>query len=195
MEEAILQGPYIHLKETKVVLELSIDDNRLSYKKQYEIQLRDGIDIQFFPEGGAMVTGLQNRIAFKAIGTDGLSREVKGVVETKDCTVICDFKSSHKGMGSFMLKPEPGKEYFARLMYNNQNYVIPLPAASEKGSVIMVTSTENEVSPYMTIRCTPSEIKTKKYVTGSANGKIWFSMMTELTKDSCKLKIPIELLQ
>ncbi len=181
-------------KETKAVLELSIDDNSLSYKKQFEIQLRDGIDIQFFPEGGAMVTGLQSRIAFKAIGTDGLSREVKGVIEAKDGIVICEFESSHRGMGSFMMKPEPGKEYFARLMYHNRNYVIPLPAASEKGCVIMVTAAENEVSPRLTIRCTPSELKTKKYVTGSTNGKIWFSMMVGLTKDSCKLKIPVELL-
>jgi hypothetical protein len=186
---------HIDTKETKAVLELSIDDSRLTYKKQFEIQLKDAIDIQFFPEGGTMVMGLQNKIAFKAIGTDGLSRDVKGVIERNDGSVICDFESSHKGMGAFILKPEPGKEYFARLMYHNQNYVIPLPAASEKGCIIMVSSAGNTISSrYLTIRCNPSEIKTKRYVTGSANGKIWFSMMVEPVKDSCKIKIPIELL-
>ncbi len=185
---------HVDTKETRAVLELSIDDSRLIFKKQFEIQLKDAIDVQFFPEGGTMVMGLQNRIAFKVIGNDGLSRDLKGAVETKDGNVICEFKSSHKGMGSFMLKPEPGKEYFARLLYHNQNYEIPLPVASDKRSTIMVTSAENSVNRYLTIRCTPSEIKTKKYVTGSANGKIWFSMMVEIVKDSCKLKIPTELL-
>jgi hypothetical protein len=181
-------------KEAKAVLTLSIDDKSLSFKKEFEIQLREGIDIQFFPEGGSMITGLKSKIAFKAIGYDGLSREVKGAIETKDGTVVTEFESQHKGMGYFLLTPDSGKEYFAHIIFNNLNYVIPLPVELSEGSVMNVSLPGNEDDPSIVIRCNPFKANTRKYITGSANGKIWFSALVRFSKDSCRLKIPLDLL-
>ena len=37
-------------------------------------------DVQFFPEGGSLVAGIETRVAFKAVAADGLGADVKGVV-------------------------------------------------------------------------------------------------------------------
>jgi hypothetical protein len=176
------------------VFGISINDKRLNYKKEFQIPLKDGIDLQFFPEGGKLVTGLNSRVAFKAIGTDGLSREVDGTIETGEGEVVTNFKSSHKGMGVFTLKPEAKKEYFARLLYNNKKYLIPLPSASEAGCTMSVGFTETGKDSYLTIKQSPSEVATRKYVIGSAYGKIWFSAFVNLINDSCQFQIPLDLL-
>ena len=55
-------------------------------------------DLQFFPEGGQFVAGLPAKIAFKAIGVNGLGIGVKGSVTDNLGKVICQLESSHLGM-------------------------------------------------------------------------------------------------
>ena len=172
----------------------SITDNGLSFKKQFTIPLQENIDLQFFPEGGNLVAGLKSKVAFKAIGIDGLSREVSGEIASDDEKVVTDFKSTNKGMGFFMLKSQPKKQYSASFWYNNQKYIVPLTHVSETGSVMSFNFSEESKDPVLSIKQTPSGVITQKYVTGSAYGKIWFSALVKAFMDSCGLKIPLELL-
>jgi hypothetical protein len=176
------------------VFEIFIQDNHLSFEKQFQISLKEGIDLQFFPEGGKLVDGLYSKVAFKAIGIDGLSREVDGVIETAEGEVVANFASSHKGMGAFMLRPEAKKEYFAHLWYNNRKYIVPLPPAEEKGCTMLVCFTGIGNDSYLTLRQSHSKENSQKFVIGSAYGKIWFSSLVKLSNDSCRLRIPLELL-
>lgn len=180
--------------EKEALFELSIQDDRLTFKRQFRIPVNDNIDLQFFPEGGRLIKGLESKVAFKAIGTDGLSREVEGVIEDEAGDTIANFESSHKGMGVFLLKPQAKKEYFAHIWFNDRKYVIPLPPASDEGSIMKVSFTRNDNNPYLTIKQSPSEENTQKYVVGSTYGKIWFSAFVKIMKDSCRLRIPSELL-
>ncbi len=67
--------------DSVALLKVSVKDERLTFEKEFRIPLKEDLDFQFFPEGGSLVNGIESRIAFKATGTDGLSREVKGVVK------------------------------------------------------------------------------------------------------------------
>jgi len=163
-------------------------------KGQYQIPLKDSIDLQFFPEGGTLVIGMESKIAFKAIGTDGLSREVKGSVKDDQGNIVANFASTHKGMGAFLLKPEAGKMYFASMEYNNQQYKFPLPSILREGSTMSVKFSGIKNNPYLSIKYSPSEDSAKKYVVGSAYGKIRFAYAIETTKDSSQLWIPLGLL-
>ncbi len=181
----------IEKNQATAFFEVSVNDARVAYKKRFEIPLRDGIDIQFFPEGGSFINGVNSRLAFKAIGPDGLSREAKGVIESKEGNVICDFESVHKGMGSFFLKPQPDKQYFAHLLYNNRNYYIPLPGATDNGCVMTIKPSPPLDDPLLSIKCSQTEINTTKYITGSTNGKILFSARVKLANDSCGFRVPL----
>lgn len=175
-------------------LEISVLDDRVTYESQFHIPLQEYIDLQFFPEGGELIHGLESKVAFKAIGPDGLGRDVTGEILTSDDVVITRFTSTHKGMGTFKLTPEVNQEYHAHLWFNNRKYTIPLPTASEKGVVMSITYSTDYYDPYVSIKQRPDGVIEPKYIVGSAYGNIWFSATIKALKDSSRLKIPMYLL-
>jgi len=193
-KENVLKFSLTSKNDSVAVVSFYIMDGQLSFEKQFTIPLEENIDLQFFPEGGNLVAGLVSEVAFKALGIDGLSRNVSGVILDDDEKVVTGFKSMHKGMGSFMLRPQPKKQYSASFWYNNQKYIVPLPLVSEDGTVMSLNLIENNKVPILSIKQTQSESITNKYVIGSAYGKVWFSVLVKAFKDSCGLKIPLELL-
>ena len=98
---------------------------------------KDVIDLQFFPEGGNLIEGLMNKLAFKAIGRDGWSRNVTGEI-LENGNIIREFKSNHLGMGVFAFIPEKGKNYQARVKETGQT--IQLPNSLASGILLSVTN-------------------------------------------------------
>ena len=99
-----------------------------------------------------MVNGIESRIAFRAIGSDGLSREVRGTVKDNKGAIITGFESAHKGMGSFLLKPDADQTYFAIVEFRNMQYRIPLPPALKGGFTLSVNCPIDSFNPYLTIK-------------------------------------------
>jgi hypothetical protein len=185
--------PAIGENDSVVILKISIKDERLTFEKEFRIPLKEELDLQFFPEGGKLVNGLESRVAFKAIGTDGLSREVKGIIKSADNAEAASFKSLHKGMGAFLFMPEANKQYTAFVEYNHRQFKFPLPVAVEEGCVMSVNYKEKENAPKVSIRYSPSKSNAQKYVVGSSYGKIRFISKIKTTEDSCRVNIPVEL--
>jgi hypothetical protein len=129
----------------------SISNNRVSESSSTSAQTAKA-DIRFFPEGGESVTGLISKVAFKAIGTNGLGVNVKGVILDNANAEICRFSSSHLGMGIFYFDPEEGKTYKAKVTYadGTQN-TVDLPKSLSKGIVLAVSDTLDKMS--VEIRC------------------------------------------
>ncbi|HEY0679569.1 MAG TPA: hypothetical protein VGD17_14895 [Chitinophagaceae bacterium] len=69
--------------------------------------------LQFFPEGGDMVTGLPSKVAFKATDARGLPVNVKGDIVTNSGKTVISFASIHDGMGYFIFQPVQGEQYKA----------------------------------------------------------------------------------
>src|SRR5690606_4066472 len=93
-----------------------------------------GADIQFFPESGELVSDLSTRVAFKALGSDGLGLRVTGVVKDINNQVIAEFKSQHAGMGIFSITPSQGNKYMAELRLPDGSQVaIALPTVVDEG--------------------------------------------------------------
>lgn len=98
-------------------------------------------DIQFFPEGGNMVNGIESRIAFKGQLASGNSFEFSGVVVSSRGDTAATFQSARFGMGSFSLTPDAGVTYTAIVEYKpGVTAVYTLPNAYEKGVVMKVSS-------------------------------------------------------
>lgn len=72
-------------------------------------------DVSFLPEGGQLLEGIPNLVAFKAVDKNGWGVNAKGVVTDKSGNEITPFKTDYKGMGIFFFAPEPGKSYFATI--------------------------------------------------------------------------------
>ena len=86
-------------------------------------------DLQFFPEGGTIVADVPSKVAFKAVGTNGLGIGVKGVVVDNDHQEVAKITTSHLGMGEFNFIPDLGKTYQAMVTFaDGSQYTLPLPA-------------------------------------------------------------------
>lgn len=111
--------------------------------KVYEggaIQQKDRYDIQFFPEGGNLVNGIQSRIGFRVVDQNGKGISCTGTVVSDNSDTIVAYTTLKFGMGSFLLTPVQGHSYKAVLALPGNNIVTqPLPAAYNTGFVMGVT--------------------------------------------------------
>ncbi|QCX01809.1 hypothetical protein FGM00_17420 [Aggregatimonas sangjinii] len=88
------------------------------------------IDLQFFPEGGHLVADLQAKVAFKAVGSDGLNVKIKGNIIDSSGKQVALLSTLDRGGGFFSLRPEKGETYTA-VLEDGTRY--ELPAALENG--------------------------------------------------------------
>jgi len=162
------------------------------------------MDVQFFPEGGNMVTGVRSKIAFKAINSRGLSIDVKGTVVDNDNKQVADFTSQHLGMGFFAMTPEPGKTYKANVVFPDGSQVsYDLPRTLDEG----IDLTLNNSNPdSLTIKITSNAdflqkfANTRLYIVGQNGGNIYYAAQTNLksliyTASIPKSKFPTGILQ
>ncbi len=73
-------------------------------------------DIQFLPEGGQLVAGLESRVAIKATGPDGRGVGAEGFLLNARNDTITGFSTSWLGMGTLTIKPEAGQTYTALIL-------------------------------------------------------------------------------
>ena len=102
------------------------------------------VDVQFFPEGGNMVDGLPGRIGVKAINAAGKGTDVSGIILDNDGNQLSSFSTVFLGMGNFVLTPDAGKSYKARIKFadgSEQDY--PLPATQKSGYVLAVNNSDS----------------------------------------------------
>ncbi|MES2417126.1 MAG: carboxypeptidase regulatory-like domain-containing protein [Bacteroidota bacterium] len=97
------------------------------------------IDLQFFPEGGTLISGIPNQVAYKAVNTAGLGVDLKGSLLTDDNAEVLAISPSHAGMGSFYITPEEGKKYKAKMTFKDgSTRTFELPKASPSGIALQV---------------------------------------------------------
>jgi hypothetical protein len=128
---------FIYEKDIRVI---NTKPDSLNSKLQPEIHL------QFFPEGGDIVSGLDNNIAFKATGQYGLPFPVKGVIKDKSGKEILEFSSAHDGMGKFLLSPENEDSLYALWKDDNGNeHTTALPAIKGSGIVLRIIPADKKI--------------------------------------------------
>jgi hypothetical protein len=100
-------------------------------------------DVQFFPEGGELLTGVRTRVALKAVGATGLGMGFSGTVTDDAGTVITKISDQHAGMGLFVLTPEAGKSYKAAITFaNGTQATYNLPKVQSTGFSLAIYHTE-----------------------------------------------------
>ncbi|PSL46428.1 MG2 domain-containing protein [Chitinophaga niastensis] len=96
--------------------------------------------VQFFPEGGNLIIGQANQVAFKAIDNNGYPIEVTGVVKNSKGATSATIKSVHDGMGTFEITPASGQDAFQAVVKSakGQSKTVTLPAAQATGASLKV---------------------------------------------------------
>lgn len=96
------------------------------------------VRLEFFPEGGNLVNGFANTIAFKATNEYGLPVFVKGKIFNDKNELVTSFNSYHDGMGMFDLTPATNLQYYALAEGDVAAKKTYLPLSTDKGIVLTV---------------------------------------------------------
>lgn len=146
------------------------------------------IDLQFFPEGGQLVDKVATRVAFKAVGKDGLAREVKGLIYDDANNEITSFETSHDGMGLVVFSPEVGKSYHAKISGSGSSY--PLPLVQQEGYGLSVNNNLKDVLR-LTVRSNESTKKKGPLgVVVHARGAISYTFEVDVSKNIALANLP-----
>ncbi len=130
------------------------------------------LDLLFFPEGGQIVSGFNNRIGFKANDKYGRSIDLKGEIVDYSGRKVVDFNSSKFGMGLFNLSPEHGKTYKARVFFKGRKHSFDLPEILDKGVSMRIVEFRDHYAAYVQSSLQNGINKLKIFVEQS-NGRVY----------------------
>ena len=101
-----------------------------------EAEKTKSLSVTFYPEGGNLVMGVANRIAFKAIGANGQGVEVSGSIDQdeQEPTILTTL---HDGMGYFTFTPTK-KRHSAEFTFEGKKYSFRLPEPIDEGYALYI---------------------------------------------------------
>ncbi len=102
--------------------------------------------VQFFPEGGNWVNGIESTVAFKGTNQYGQSMSFSGSLINEKGDTLLRFQPFKFGMGKFVFAPKSSETYKAVIKVNNQTFTQPLPKVWDQGYVMKVSSVNNQLS-------------------------------------------------
>ncbi len=139
-------------------------------KEDNKLITNNTVDLQFFPEGGHAVNGLNGKITFKAIGSDGYSREVKGIIKNSEGKTVVPINTIYNGMGFFTLNPQANETYTA-VLENGTTHELPI-AKTEGYSMLIDNLDANNIKVKVqasnTLRSKPF------YIIGTINNEKYY---------------------
>jgi hypothetical protein len=136
--EAQIPIPLKEITPANNVLQAEIDNG--TTVKNFSIKLpvyKKQTLIKFYPEGGYLVNGNTNTIAWEATDNEGEPLPVTAALYEND-QLLQNITTNLYGMGTFLLLPEEGRRYYVKLQGNDSSYL--LPKTLFNGPVITVTN-------------------------------------------------------
>jgi len=148
-------------------------------------------DLQFMPEGGSLIGGMLNRVAFKAINEEGKGVDVMGYVYNSKGKKIAGFRSIHMGMGVFDFKSEPGEVYEARINYHEKTLSFPLPQAKTSGLMLNIDHAENTDSIIVEVTASPDiqQAKGIYYLVGQSRNVVCYGAAMDARRGMARFSV------
>lgn len=149
------------------------------------------VDLQFFPEAGALIEDLPGKVAFKAVNKNGLGETVSGSIFDNDGVQVVDFESTYLGMGQLSITPQAGKTYNAKIKFkDNTEKIFPLPAVNPNGYQLTVNTNnlENFVARVLTSAALLGQQELTLLV--HQNGKVYLE--TKIATEKQVVVIPLK---
>ena len=97
-------------------------------------------DVQFFPEGGDLVDGLQTKVAFRVINEGGAGVDFNGMIISQNNDTVARFHPAKFGIGFFLFTPDKTKQYRAVIKpADSKSITQSLPPVRDNGFVMSVS--------------------------------------------------------
>ena len=118
--------------------------NRLPDYREKEQEGRKAMNVTFYPEGGHLISGLENRVAFAVTDEDGAHIETEGYLEAGGRR-LCDVRTLREGRGVFTCTPETERLTLHLTNSKGNERTFRLPEAEQEGCTICADITAADV--------------------------------------------------
>ncbi|WP_088340898.1 TonB-dependent receptor [Robiginitalea sediminis] len=148
--------------------------------------LKQVAEVRFYPEGGSLLKGMNNKIIIRALDALGCPVSLAGEIRDSAGRRVVDVYSYEEGLGMSILTPEPGAAYTLHLE-NGQRF--SLPAVQDAGYAMQV----NPLHPdHITVSVGAVGMKKSPLqLTGRIGEKVFMEQPLELEgSGSLQIEIP-----
>jgi hypothetical protein len=138
--------------------------------------------INFFPEGGDLISGVSSILAFEALNQHNRPVLVHGAIKTSNNVLVDSFSSIYNGMGFLRFKPTATEHYSAYWTDDSgEIHTTSIPDAKANGLVLHVDPYNNDQLHYKLEKSIDASNLTKIIVVGTINQKVVYrnSMILE----------------
>ena len=159
---------------------VQFDDKVYIYKNTFHLpNFNKDFDLAFFPEGGALLSVQRQNVAFKALGPDGLSRDISGVLIDSKGDTLSNFRSEHKGMGVFTVGNAKSDNPLHVVATSSDGVTksFDLPKVESNGFAIRMNH-HNDILNYEVLKTETTEWPEKMFLIGHTRGSI--TLMLEI---------------
>ena len=146
---------------------------------------QEQVVLGIFPEGGDLVAGFQQKIAFKMMDTLGNPIDGQGVLYNSHHQALLNFESYHKGMGHFSFSPRFGERYYLKIVGQKDSF--PLPAPRQDELALHVGLADQDSLPVTIWKRSPGQ---GQLVLRSKDSIVWQQKLF-LSAGETNLKLPI----
>ncbi|MBL7922114.1 MAG: hypothetical protein JNJ40_17500 [Bacteroidia bacterium] len=147
----------------------------------------NNIDLSLFPEGGDLLCGFDNNVAFRALNEFGKPADIEGIVLDEKGATVTAFSSFHQGMGVFKLNPLASEKYTIKITKpEGINQIFKLPEALKRGYAFNV---DNSKEGELTLNINSTEIEELSLI-AQVRGKSFYSTVINAKKGANKITFP-----
>ena len=132
--------------------------------------------IQYFPEGGALIAGINSTGALKVSDATGKPLILTGTIVDATDSLVTNFTTNKLGLARISFYPVWFKKYFAMMNINGQNIKYPLTEWSPFAAQIAVTRQAGDfIQAYVTLEDSIYSRKFSTYVLGVSRDSVCFA--------------------
>jgi hypothetical protein len=117
-------------------------------KAQVKSTGKDSIpyDIQFFPESGSLVEGVNSKVGFRVVGRNGKGLDCSGTIINQDDKEVASFHTLQFGLGHFYFTPSANEKYHALIKFENDTTLnVPIPEIFKRGYVMQLADSGKDL--------------------------------------------------
>lgn len=172
---------------------ITLYDKTVISTQKISLQLNSDIMLQFFPESGKLVDGIENVVAFIAVDKAGNPKEFDADIVDENQTIITHIAADKRGVGKFVITPDCSHNYKALLTSTGSTlagskYVFNLPETEPKGYVLNFYTNSGRIL----IKNNQNPVKRRHYLLISVRGMVCDSYEAKLDTGTYELYLPFK---
>jgi hypothetical protein len=185
---------FIYDREIKVGAKINSNTEK-SIVKNKSTTIKEAYRLQFYPEGGSLVAGVNSNMAFKAENALGKGIAVKGDIIDDKGKVVTSFKSNALGFGICSFTPVADAIYDVKayVLTNGATITADVPLPIAKGFTISAKEIDT-ATIILTIKTNSATLTSVQNsllnITAKHTGKKYFEDTIRLTAQELAIKIP-----